>query len=358
MNSKRILATALIALTTMVGAMGEGIRIKPFTLAANEEKEIEILFDNSTDYGGLQFDLYLPEGVSIVEDEDGLYYYNTDRLKYKSGRKTVDFTMQVALMDGGFYRFLIYNTEMQNIAGESGEPILTVKLKASDRVRSSTQQIRVQGQVLSTVDAEETQIRATAFPVSLTVRATIGELGYATFSWPVDLDFTGLDLGAYIATECSNGGVSLKPVWKVPAGTGLLLKGAKGTYTLQTTYEECDEVYENLLTGTAYAEVTANSGNVFVLANKTEGLGFYRAADGLTIYQYKAYLESSSEARAFFLDDMTTGIDGVEAASSGMPVYTIEGQQVKQFSRAGIYIKGGKKIIVSGNRRLFVGDRN
>lgn len=346
MNNKRILATALIALTTAVGAMGEGIRINPFTLAANEEKEIEILFDNSTDYGGVQFDMYLPDGVSIVEDEDGLYYYNTERLQYKSGRKTVDFTMQVALMDGSFYRFLIYNTEMQNIAGESGDPILVVKLKASDKVRSSTQQIRVQGQVLSTVDAEETQIRATAFPISLAVRTTIGSLGYATFSWPVALDFTGLDVEAYIATERLSGGLHLEQVEKVPAGTGIILKGEQGTYTLQTSYEEGDDVSANLLQGTAEASMTVQTNDVFVLANKEDGLGFYRAANGLEIYQYKAYLQSTSAARVLLFDDaQPTGIASVPVSADQEAVYTLEGLRV-QSPRTGLYIKGGKVMVL------------
>jgi hypothetical protein len=43
MKSKRIMVSVLIALISAIGAMAEGVRIKPFTLAANEEKDIEIL---------------------------------------------------------------------------------------------------------------------------------------------------------------------------------------------------------------------------------------------------------------------------------------------------------------------------
>jgi len=357
MKSKRIMASVLIALISAIGAMAEGVRIKPFTLAANEEKDIEILFDNSTDYGGLQFDMYLPDGVSIVEDEEGLYYTNTERLQYKSGRKTVDFTIQVALMDGGFYRFLIYNTEMQNIAGESGDPILVVRLKANDRVHTSTQQIRVQGQVLATVDAEETQVRATAFPFSLVVQASIGELGYATFSWPVDLDFTGLGVQAFVATEQNSGSIHLEPIEKVPAGTGLLLKGKQGTYTLQTSYEPYEGVETNLFLGTANESATVTSDDVFVLANKSDGLGFYRAANGLVINQYKAYLKNVSGARVLFFDDDTPTQADVPRRPAEMTdeqLYTLEGLRVNAPSRAGLYIREGKKIVVrrAANRSM------
>ena len=353
MKAKGVIATILLTLTA-VGAQADGIRIEPFTLAANEEKDIEILFDNNNDYGGLQFDLYLPDGVSIVEDEDGLYYESTERLQYKSGRKTVDFNMNVERQADGGYRFLIYNSDGQNISGDSGEAILMVRLTANDQVRSSTQQIRVKQQVLSTVDAEETVVADTSFPISLTVWTTVGALGYATFSWPVDLDFTGLDIQAFVATERNTGSIHLEPVEKVPAGTGLLLKGPQGTYTLQTTYEECEDVSGNLFTATAYESATVTSDDVFVLANKSDGLGFYRAADGLVINQYKAYLKNTSGARVIFFDqDSPTMVEQLDnpAAEASAPLYTLEGMRVSQPVREGVYIKGGKKMVVGSGSR-------
>lgn len=349
MKSTRFIVLALFVLTT-VCVQADGIRIEPFTLAANEEMDIEILLDNNTDYGGLQFDLYLPDGVSIVEDEYGFYYENTERLKYKKGRNTVDFNMTVELQTDGGYRFLIYNSDGQNISGLSGEAILTVRLTANDHVRSSTQQIRVKQQVLSTVDAEETTVPDSSFPFSLTVRAKVGTLGYATFSWPVALDFTGLSVTAFIATERSNGSLHLEPVEKVPAGTGLILKGEQGTYTLQTTYEEGEDVSSNLLLGTADGDMTVQSDDVYVLANKNEGLGFYRAANGLLIYQYKAYLQSASGVRAMFFDETPTGISAVSEETES-PIYTLEGLRVKTPTRTGLYIKGGKVVVVKCGKK-------
>ena len=356
MKAKGVIATILLTLTA-VGAQADGIRIEPFTLAANEEKDIEILFDNNNDYGGLQFDLYLPDGVSIVEDEDGLYYESTERLQYKSGRKTVDFNMNVERQADGGYRFLIYNSDGQNISGDSGEAILMVRLTANDQVRSSTQQIRVKQQVLSTVDAEETVVADTSFPISLTVWTTVGALGYATFSWPVDLDFTGLGVQAFVATEQNSGSIHLEPIEKVPAGTGLLLKGKQGTYTLQTSYEPYEGVETNLFLGTANESATVTSDDVFVLANKSDGLGFYRAANGLVINQYKAYLKNVSGARVLFFDDDTPTQADVPRRPAEMTdeqFYTLEGLRVNAPSRAGLYIREGKKIVVrrAANRSM------
>lgn len=343
MSIKRIMTAALLALTTLVGAQADGIRIEPFTLAANEVKDVEILFDNATNYGGLQFDLLLPEGVSIVENDDNeLCEQNTDRLSYK------DFTVNANQQEDGSYRFLIYNTKGKNIAGTSGNPILTIRLTANDRVQSSTQQVRVQGQVLSTVDAEETQVPNSSFPFSLTVKTTISAVGYATFSWPVDLDFTGLEVKAYVATECKNGSIHLEQVEKVPAGTGLMLKGEQGTYTLQTTYEECEPITANLLTGTAYGEIIVSGNDTFVLSAPEGKVGLYPAKEGLKIYQYKSYLQTNSEARSLFFDDDTAGIEEARSSVNTTPaaVYTLQGVQISTPSRSGLYIKGGKIMVV------------
>jgi hypothetical protein len=146
-------------------------------------------------------------------------------------------------------------------------------------------------------------------------------------------------------------------VEKVPAGTGLLLKGNQGTYTLQTTYEECEDVSGNLFTATAYESATVTSDDVFVLANKSDGLGFYRAADGLVINQYKAYLKNTSGARVIFFDDDTPTQADVPRRPAEMTdeqFYTLEGLRVNAPSRAGLYIREGKKIVVrrAANRSM------
>lgn len=51
------------------------LTVLPFTLEAGEEKEIYVLLDNPNDaFTGIQFDLYLPEGISVPTDADGYYY--------------------------------------------------------------------------------------------------------------------------------------------------------------------------------------------------------------------------------------------------------------------------------------------
>ena len=64
--------------------------------------------------------------------------------------------------------------------------------------------------------------------VATTVPVTVSNVGAAGFSSTKTVDFTGSEVSAWIATGFYNGNVLLSRVTKVPAGTGVYLKGVKG----------------------------------------------------------------------------------------------------------------------------------
>ena len=93
--------------------------------------------------------------------------------------------------------------------------------------------------------------------------------------------------------------------------------------------------------------------NCYVLANSTNGIGFYHATQGTTLSQGKAYLDySGSSVRAFTLsfgdDGPTTGISSINADGNAekAPVYDLSGRRIAEPSGRGIYIKNGKKYFV------------
>lgn len=75
---------------------------------------------------------------------------------------------------------------------------------------------------------------------------TISSVGMKTFSCSQDLDFTGQEVRAYIASGYFKNSkeVLLNRVYSVPAGTGVLLKGDEGTY--KVPYATSYAVYSNL----------------------------------------------------------------------------------------------------------------
>lgn len=162
---------------------------------------------------------------------------------------------------------------------------------------------------------------------------------------------------AYYATRRDdNNIVRLKavPDGIVPANQGVLLVGAvnKTKAMLDVDYRTEVTAESNIFLNTA-SGATAMGANCYVLANSTNGIGFYHATEGTTLSKEKAYLDfSGSPVRAFTLsfgdDDVTTGISSINAGGNAenAPVYDLSGRRIAQPSGRGIYIKNGKKYFV------------
>ena len=162
---------------------------------------------------------------------------------------------------------------------------------------------------------------------------------------------------AYYATRRDdNNIVRLKavPDGIVPANEGVLLVGAvnKTEAMLDVDYRTEVTAESNIFSHTA-SGATAMGANCYVLANSTNGIGFYHATQGTTLSQGKAYLDfSGSPVRAFTLsfgdDDVTTGISNIKADGNAenAPVYDLSGRRIAEPYGRGIYIKNGKKYFV------------
>ena len=140
----------------------------------------------------------------------------------------------------------------------------------------------------------------------------------------------------------------------VPAKEGVILVGAvnKTEAMLDVDYRTEVTAESNIFSHTA-SGATAMGANCYVLANSTNGIGFYHATQGTTLSQGKAYLDfSGNPVRAFTLsfgdDDVTTGISNIKADGNAekAPVYDLSGRRIAEPLGRGIYIKNGKKYFV------------
>lgn len=148
----------------------------------------------------------------------------------------------------------------------------------------------------------------------------------------------------------------------VPAGTGLLVKGANGTtYDFITTDNAVALSTANLLSGSANAATTTGAADSkFYKLTYSEVAGeqvlgfFWGAAEGaaFTNEAGKAYLviPAGSEANGFRLDGSAiTGINNVALDRAADKIYTISGVAVSAQQGklpAGLYIVNGQKQIV------------
>ncbi len=185
-----------------------------------------------------------------------------------------------------------------------------------------------------------------------TVSKTISAAGWATYCSPYALDFSGVEgLTAYIVTGGADGKLTKSVVTSVPAGTGVLLKGAAGDYTIPVAASSATDVTGNKLTGvTTATQIAAEAG--YVLMNGIEGVAFYKNANAFTVGANTAYLPADFDAtttpgaRAFFsFGDDATDIRLIENGKIENSVYDLQGRRVSQPTK-GLYIKDGKVVVV------------
>jgi hypothetical protein len=190
--------------------------------------------------------------------------------------------------------------------------------------------------------------------------SAVDNLGY-TFSSTLPLDFTGTTVEAYTAAYNSTSKkVELNRIYKVPANTGLFIKGTAGDIPVLTG--DADVIgTNNLVAVSATTTVNQTDGGDntnFVLgvdnaAAPTAAVFLKAPTAGVSVGAGKAYLQiptasAPAAARmAVVFNDETTGISQIENGEWRMKnsVYNLRGQRVAQ-PQKGLYIVNGKKVIV------------
>lgn len=212
-----------------------------------------------------------------------------------------------------------------------------------------------------------------------TVPFSLSDLGVATFCSEYDLDFSNMSsIKAYVASgyNPNTQEIILTRVKEVPAGTGLLIKGAAGDYNIPTT--TTSYMYANMLRGIGEPEFLSRTCWYNLWAGGMEYANCLLGEDGnfhpinegetKTLPAYQAYLiipcsavneGSLAKITTIFLDDdeaggIATGIGFLWADKSGGKtnakaddVFNLQGQKVNSKTlKPGIYIRNGKKFMV------------
>ena len=185
----------------------------------------------------------------------------------------------------------------------------------------------------------------------------VGAAGYATL-YLGNNTIIPSTVEAYIVSNIGDSYVTLTRVKDVlPACQGVIVKAASGQYDFVRTADvaTCDFA-DNLLDGTLVdtkVEIPA-----YVLGLVEGEIGFYKAvtagyADGTFLNNAnKAYLPmknaNGAVSYSFRFGDGTTGVGEVEGESGNVKgeIYDLTGRRVEAVTAPGIYIVGGKKIVI------------
>ena len=185
-----------------------------------------------------------------------------------------------------------------------------------------------------------------------------------TYCSEYDLDFSNIEgITAYIASgfDPVEGYVVLTKVFKVPAGTGIIIKGTPGNYEIPVV--ATNFYYRNMLVGVVKATPVPQTdwkeiGYANYILLKKDGdtePTFYRSDGSGDIPANRAYLQipsnlvpSANNARiTTVFEDEVTPVEDILTTSDNSKddYYNLNGQKV-QTVKKGIYIKNGKKVII------------
>ena len=186
----------------------------------------------------------------------------------------------------------------------------------------------------------------TELPVAVTAA------GYATLYAPVALTVpTGVT--AHTVTLNGEWATLSEALTTIPANTGVVLVG-EGSHSFAITTADAFNG-TNALLGSVATTYYTEAGTYYALAQVDGVVGFYKDQFNNSRFQnnsHKAYLyvaEGSANVASysFRFGEGTTGIDEVKGENGNVKtIYDLTGRRVEAITAPGIYIVGGKKVLV------------
>ena len=119
----------------------DNIFINDFTINASESKTIEVNMNNVDTYCAFQFDMYLPEGLKIDEEDEEFLIEATSRL-------TKSHMISTNKLSENVIRFVVYSNKNTNIKLNEGA-IMTIPFTASAEMAAGSYQIEIKDVILS-----------------------------------------------------------------------------------------------------------------------------------------------------------------------------------------------------------------
>lgn len=198
-----------------------------------------------------------------------------------------------------------------------------------------------------------------------TIPVTIGSTGYATLYYSEKALEIPEGVTASIVTGVDN--TSKKVTFEeldgiIPAGTGVVLQGEPKDYEFKVVNVNLAAPDNNMLKGTDEATEITSENNLYILSNGKYGIGFYLDDNNdnhkINNGAHKAYLEvpaGASNAKYFVFgnteelvsegDGLVDGINDVNVSESKKEYFNLDGTRANTL-RKGIYIVGGKKVVI------------
>ena len=187
---------------------------------------------------------------------------------------------------------------------------------------------------------------------------TIKDTGKGTWCSEYDLDFTDMEgIKAYTATGYDDDSktIWLSRVYRVPAGTGIMVKGDPGEYKIP--HATVKAAYANFFKGNTGSEITIYETDGEWTNYYMSNGQFVSVKNTATIGTNRCYLQlpttvfaGTRSIEVVYDDEGTTGVkdNNRETITNNRDDqwFTIGGQRISKPTKKGLYIHSGKKVVI------------
>lgn len=233
---------------------------------------------NKANTTAFQFDLKLPTGISATG------------FTLAGAPSTRHFENAVYNAETNTYRFLSYDNE--NAALSEGA-IFNIALAAADG--ATTSEAETENILLVDPDGASTEVEGATANISMETKISITseQKEMTTYVSNTGLDFTGNEAKAYVVTGIEGNNVWMTRIYKVPAGTAIVVKGSVGNHYVKTA-DISGIYYKNFLCGNNTDEkisVTPEGDDQYYYFGSSNGFTPFTSTHD--IGAHKAYLRFS-----------------------------------------------------------------
>jgi len=149
-------------LLTLVGSIfADNLTVSEIELKAGNSQDVAIsLINASKKYTAFQFDIVLPEGISIAKNDKGklMATLNADRID--------DHTLTIQELGSNTYRFLCFSLTNAEFYGTSGA-LVNMTLQANEDVSAGVKEGIIESQVFTEIDGNQVKWDDTPFSISI-----------------------------------------------------------------------------------------------------------------------------------------------------------------------------------------------
>ena len=139
----------------------DNLVVDNLTIGAGKSKEMSINLSNpDRTYCAFQFDLVLPEGVTIAKKDNGKFNVSLD------DNRIDDHTLSVSDLGNNTYRFLAFSLSNAELYGTSGA-LVNITLQTDENISEGAKSASISSQVFTAVNGEQYKWDDVTFSITI-----------------------------------------------------------------------------------------------------------------------------------------------------------------------------------------------